>query len=127
LGPPALRFLEGLLAAHRHGKDQAQRVLVLLETYRRQDLQTALERASRFGAFSLRAVERILAAQAQPKTPLDSFSSQQQQRIRELLEDQPIPPRPTSDYQQLYPPEPAADEANEEPGDGTSEPGDSRP
>lgn len=114
LGPPAVRFLEGLLTAHRHGKDQAQRVLVLLETYRRQDLQAALERASRFGAFSLRAVERILAAQAQPKTPLESFSSQQQQRVRELLDDQPIPPRPTADYQQLYPPEPVRDEAIEE-------------
>jgi transposase len=126
LGPPALRFLEGLLAAHRYGKGQAQRVLMLLETYRRQDLEAALERAARFGAFSLRAVERILAAQAQPKTPLESFSSQQQQRIRELLEDQPVSPRPTGDYQQLYPPEPATDEANEETGDGSNESGDSR-
>jgi hypothetical protein len=73
LGLAASRFLEGLLKTHRAGKDQAQRVLALLETYRKADLSSALERATRFGAYSLRSVERILAAQAQPKTPLESL------------------------------------------------------
>jgi hypothetical protein len=111
LGPPATGFLEGLLASHRNGKDQAQRVLVLLEIYRRLDLQAALERAVRFGAFSLRAVERILAAQAQPKTPLEGLSDRQQQHVREILDDRPVSPRPTSDYQQLYPPESDRDDS----------------
>ncbi|MBM3153168.1 MAG: IS21 family transposase [Chloroflexi bacterium] len=102
LGPAASRFLEALLKTHRQGKDQAQRVLALLETYRKQDLTAALERAARFGAFSLRSVERILAAQAQPKTPLDSLGDQQQQHLREIIEDRPVPPRPTADYEQLY-------------------------
>jgi transposase len=110
LGPAATRFLEGLLKTHRLGKDQAQRVLTLLETYRRQDLTAALERAARFGAFSLRAVERILAAQAQPKTPLEALGDQQQEHLRKILEDRPVPPRPTADYEQLYPQEPPADE-----------------
>ena len=112
LGSAASGFLEGLLKAHRQGKDQAQRVLALLETYRKQDLLAALERAARFGAFSLRAVERILAAQAQPKTPLDALGDQQQQHLREILEDRPVPPRPTADYEQLdlYPQEPTDDE-----------------
>jgi transposase len=102
LGPLAGRFLEGLLKTHRMGKDQAQRVLALLETYRKQDLTAALERAARFGAFSLRSVERILAAQAQPKTPLESLGDQQQQHLREIFENRPVPPRPTADYEQLY-------------------------
>jgi hypothetical protein len=51
----------------RYGKDEAHRVLGLLATYARADLITALERACRYRAFSLTAVERILAAQAQPK------------------------------------------------------------
>lgn len=85
------------------GKDQAQRVLTLLETYRKVDLMSALERAARFGAFSLRSVERILAAQAQPKTPLESLGDQQQQHLRDILDDRPVPPRPTADYEQLYP------------------------
>lgn len=103
LGPAAGRFLDGLLKTHRMGKDQAQRVLALLETYRQSDLAAALLRAARFGAFSLRSVERILAAQAQPKTPLQSLGDQQQRHLREMLQDRPVPPRPTADYEQLYP------------------------
>jgi transposase len=110
LGPAAARFLEGLLRTHRQGKDQAQRVLALLETYRKADLMAALERAARFGAFSLRSVERILAAQAQPKTPLESLGDQQQQHLREILQDPSVPPRPTADYEQLCPQEPPHDE-----------------
>jgi transposase len=103
LGPAASRFLEGLLKTHRMGKDQASRVLALLETYRKQDLSCALQRAVQFGAFSLRAIERILAAQAQPRTPLESLGDQQQEHLRDILRDRPVPPRPTADYEQLYP------------------------
>ena len=110
LGAAASRFLDGLLKTHRMGKDQAGRVLALLETYRKQDLAAALERAARFGAFSLRAVERILAAQAQPKTPLESLGDGQQEHLRKILEDRPVLPRPTADYEQLYPQEPPHDE-----------------
>jgi transposase len=110
LGPAAGRFLEGLLKTHRLGKDQAQRVLALLETYRKQDLAVALERAARFGAFSLRSVERILAAQAQPKTPLETLGDQQQRHLREILGDRPISPRPTADYEPTSPQEPPDDE-----------------
>jgi len=110
LGPAAGRFLEGLLSSHRFGKDQASRVLALLETYRKQDLASALERAVHFGAFSLRSVERILAAQAQPKTPLESLGDQQQEHLRDILQDGSVPPRPTADYDQLYPQEPPDDE-----------------
>lgn len=113
LGPGASRFLEGLLKTHRMGKDQASRVLALLETYRKQDLSCALQRAVQFGAFSLRSVERILAAQAQPRTPLESLGDQQQEHLRDLLGNPPVPPRPTADYEQLYldPQEPPDDES----------------
>jgi hypothetical protein len=101
-----------LLISQRTGKDQAQRVLALLETYRKADLTSALERATRFGAFSLRSVERVLAAQAQPKTPLESLGDQQQQHLRGIIKDRPVPPRPTADYEQLYlyPEEPPDDD-----------------
>ena len=54
---------------------------------------------------------RILAAQAQPKTPLESLGDQQQ-HLREIIADRPVPPRPTADYEQLhlYPEEPPHDE-----------------
>jgi hypothetical protein len=76
LGPLAVRFLEGLLAAQRCGWDQAQKVLSLLGTYRREDLLAAVERAVRYGAFSAGSIERILAVQARPKTCWDRMAEE---------------------------------------------------
>ncbi|MFH0983234.1 MAG: hypothetical protein V2A79_17070 [Planctomycetota bacterium] len=101
LGPVAGRFLEGLVAEHRYGKDQAHKVPALLGAYHRRDLLAALERAVRFRAFSLSAVERILAVQARPKTPLDTLADEEHHHLRTLLTDQPVPPRPTGEYQDL--------------------------
>ena len=74
LGPSARRFLDGLLRDQRYGKSQARRVLALLGTYTRKDLLAALDRAVRFGAYSAQAVERILAAQAGPKSVLEALA-----------------------------------------------------
>ena len=74
LGPAATRFLDGLVSRRRYGKDEAHKVLALLGTYSREDLTRALERASRYGAFSVRAVERILAVTARPK-PISASSA----------------------------------------------------
>jgi transposase len=101
LGPNAARFLDGLLAAQRYGKNQAVKILALQSIYTLADLLAALERASRFGAFSLNAVERILAAQAQPKGVLDILADQERQRLASHLTDNPVLPRPTTDYQHL--------------------------
>jgi len=81
LGPLAERFLAGLLAGQRYGKGQAFKVLALLGSYARADLLAALERAVRFGAYSLNAVERILAVQAQPKSVLDTLADQERGRL----------------------------------------------
>jgi transposase len=101
LGPNAARFLDGLLAAQRYGKNQAFKVLALLTMYARPDLLAALERAVRFGAYSLNAIERILAVQAQPKSVLDILADQERQRLAPHLTDNPVLPRPTTDYQRL--------------------------
>ena len=77
LGEPGRRFLEGLLQAQRYGKDQAQRVLALLGTYAQADLIAALERAVRYGAYSHAAVERILSAQARPRTILEALAEEE--------------------------------------------------
>src|SRR5262249_41853474 len=53
LGPLAERFLGGLLAGQRYGREQAVKVLALLGSYARVDGLAALERAVRFGAYSL--------------------------------------------------------------------------
>lgn len=110
LGPLASRFLEGLVAEHRHGKNQAHKILALLGTYHRQDLLAAMERAVRFQAFSLSAVERILAVQARPKTPLDALADEEHHHLLPLLTDRPVPPRPTGEYQSLFEQEPSEDD-----------------
>lgn len=101
LGPLSVRFLEGLLRTQRCGWDQAQKVLALLGTYRREDLLVALERAVRYGAFSAKAVERILAVQARPKTALDRMAEEESSHLGELLSEDRTPPRPATEYQQL--------------------------
>ncbi len=101
LGPLAVRFMEGLLAAQRYGWDQAQRVLALSGVYRRDDLLAALERAVRYGAFSANSVERILAVQARPKSVLERMADEEPRSWEELFGGDPTPLRPATDYQHL--------------------------
>ncbi len=101
LGATGTRFLEGLLASNRFGKNQAERVLTLAAAYPRSDVLAALERAVRYGAFSLQAMPRILAARGRPKTPLDALADDHQTELDRLFDGEPTPPRPTSDYQAL--------------------------
>src|SRR5262249_53884450 len=101
LGAVAVRFLEGVLGSQRYGKDHAQRVLALLGTYARADVLAALERAVRYGAFSHTAVERILAVQAQPKSLLQTLADEGRQQLPPLLDEPPVTPRPTTQYQPL--------------------------
>jgi transposase len=122
LGPLAERFLDGLLRGQRYGKEQALKLLALQGSYARADLLAALERAVRFGAYTLSAVERILAAQAQPKSCLDVLAEQERQHLPASLRDNPVPPRRTTDYQHLVeeatdhgPPPALAPEADDSP------------
>ena len=114
LGPLAVRFLEGLLAAQRCGWDHAQKVLTLLGIYRREDLLAALERAVRYGAFSAKSIERILAVQARPKTCWDRMAEEEPSHLGELLSDDPTPPRPATEYQHLLFEESDHDDQTEE-------------
>ena len=101
LGPVAVAFLDGLLAKQIQGKLQAQHVLALVAFYSRQDVRAALERAVRFGAFSVAAVRRILAAHARPKELIDELAEQHRDALDPVLRDDVIGPRPTSEYQHL--------------------------
>jgi hypothetical protein len=101
LGAAGTRFLEGLLSGSRFGKNQAERVLVLAAAYAHSDVTAALERAVRYGAYSPAAVQRILATRGRPRAPLDALADDYQTYLDRLLEGEPTPPRPTSDYQAL--------------------------
>jgi Integrase core domain len=105
-GTEGTRFLEGLLACTRYGKSQAERVLSLAAAYPRSDVTAALERAAQYGAFSLQAMARILAARGQPKALLDGLADDQRGHLPPWLDENPVFPRPTSDYQGLLSAEP---------------------
>jgi transposase len=100
-GPHGPRFLAGLVHTRRCGWDQAQRVLELLTVYRQADVQAALERAVRFGAFSLSALQRILSATARPKPVLEVLADEERRRLDPLLRADPVTPRPLSAYHHL--------------------------
>ncbi len=104
LGPDGIAFFEQLVRTRRYGKDEAHRLLGLLATYAQDDLVAALSRARRYRAFSLTAVERILSAQAKPKSVLDSLAFDAKPRLSDLVADEPVPPRPTADYLSLLEP-----------------------
>ena len=117
LGPRAECFLDGLLRDQRYGKRQAFKTLALQSTYARVDLLAALERAVRFGAFSLDAVERILAASAKPQSILDALADRERERLPAHLRDEPVTPRPTTAYRTLGEHHDAPPEADEESSD----------
>ena len=92
LGEPGRRFLEGLLAgaALRQGPGAAGAGPV--GDLRPADLIAALERAVRYGAYSHAAVERILSAQARPRTVLEALAEEERQLPPWLGEDLIVPP-----------------------------------
>lgn len=101
LGLEARHSVDGLVRTQRHSKDHAHKVLALLAIYACADLIAALERAVRYGAYSFAAVERIQAVQTKPKTIFESLAEQEREHLQPLLDDIPIGPRPTADYQPL--------------------------
>jgi hypothetical protein len=101
LGAEAARFLDGIIQTRRRGKDEAFRVLGLLGTYRREDLVKALERACRYRAFSFSAVERILAAQARPRSEWEALQDEAREHLNAVFREPSLLPRPTAEYQEL--------------------------
>jgi len=104
LGPMATRFFEGLVQTCRYPYQQGQRVLALLAAYQRQDLEAAMQHAVRYGAYTSKAIERILAAQARPKPLFQALTDEQRQALLPLMSDDPVRPRPTGFYNTLMPP-----------------------
>jgi transposase len=100
-GPDGVLFFDELVRTRRCGKNEAARVLGLLATYHREDLARALERAVRYRAFSWSAVERILAAQARPRSVWESLQTEAQDQLDEILRQDSLSERSTAEYQPL--------------------------
>jgi transposase len=121
-GPDGLRFFSELLHARRNGKDEAARVLGMLTIYRREDLARALERAVRYRAFSWSAVERILAAQAKPRSAMEALAVDARDQLDEILRQVPLGPRSTAEYQALLEEMAKDDETNQGEDGGPDDP-----
>jgi len=121
-GAEGVRFFDELLRARRNGKDEAARVLGLLTVYRREDLARALERAGRYRAFSWSAVERILAAQAKPRSAMEALTIEAREQLHEMLRQIPLDPRPTAEYQALLEETTEGDRSHEGEDDGSDDP-----
>ena len=113
-GSEGVLFLDELVRTRRCGKEEAARVLGLLATYHREDLARALERAARYRAFSWSAVERILAAQARPRSAWESLQADAQEQLNEILRQSPVSTRSTAEYQSLLEETAIHDETNED-------------
>jgi transposase len=99
LGDIARRFFEGLVESQSQVRNQAKKTLALLSLYHRRDVLAAMERAVRYRAFSWKSLERILAVRARPKTGAESLSDSFPPPL--LLDDDPVAPRSTDEYQHL--------------------------
>jgi len=66
----------------------------------------------RYRAFSWSAVERILAAQAKPRSAMESLTIEAREQLDEILRQIPVASRSTADYQALL--EETAPEENHE-------------
>jgi hypothetical protein len=113
-GPEGVLFFDELIRIRRYGKDEAARVLGLLTTYRREDLGRALERAVRYRAFSWSAVERILAAQACPRSGWETLQAEAQEQLDEILRQPSVSARSTAEYQSLLEETAIHDETDED-------------
>jgi transposase len=100
-GSHGVRFFDELIRSRRCGKNEAARVLGLLAIYHRDDLARALERAVRYRAYSWPAVERILAAQARPRSVWESLEAEAQEQLDQILRQSPLSVRSTAEYQAL--------------------------
>src|SRR5215471_12224252 len=121
-GPNGVLFFEELLRARRNAKNEAARVLALLMVYRREDLARALERACRYRAFSWSAVERILAAQAKPRSAMEALVIDAREQLNEILRQSPLGPRSTADYQPLLEETADDEQSHESEDDGSDDP-----
>ena len=110
----AVQFLDGLLAKQVQGNCKPSNYWACSPTI---SVTTcaALAHAVRFGAFALTSIRRILAAQARPKALLDELSDPEAAPLDPCLREDPVGPRPTSDYQHLLVQENPSDETPTEP------------
>src|SRR4030066_2532068 len=93
-------FLKGLTERHpRNCGFQARHILRMKEHYQSEDIHRAIEHAMRYQAFEARAIERILRAQATPRTLESIRNERARQELKKALPK--ITQRPLDQYSEL--------------------------
>jgi hypothetical protein len=101
-GPVAGEYLAGL--KRTQARTVAHHVGHILELKRRyvpDDIVVALEHALRYHAYDARAVDRILASQAQERTLEEPLSQLFKDELAQWIRDNPLKPRALDAYQDL--------------------------
>jgi transposase len=102
MGEHAASFFRAMsLGTPRVWAPQARQILLLRERYCTQDVDAALGHAVSFGAFDVRAVERILTARAPLRTLDEYVAEQTTRRIEQTLGRARTEPRDLSEYDRL--------------------------
>lgn len=85
----------------RQWAHQARQILLLRERYDTADLDAALAHAALYGAFEQKAVERILAARAKPRTLDEYVAEDTVRKLAEAFGDSTSEPRDLTEYDRL--------------------------
>ena len=67
-------------------------------------------------------MERILAAQAKPRSAMEALTIEAREQLNEMLRQIPLDPRPTAEYQALLEETAKSDESHEGEDDGPDDP-----
>jgi hypothetical protein len=111
LGEGAQCFLDGLKEIRNAGF-HARSILKLKERFHTEDIHRALEHASRYHAFDAKAVERILAAKAKPRTLESIRNDKARAELGACLPR--IEQRSLAEYRDLLPPADPKEDADAE-------------
>ncbi|MDQ3401279.1 MAG: IS21 family transposase, partial [Chloroflexota bacterium] len=102
MGERAAAFFRTMsLGPPRVWGSQARQILVLRERYPTAAIDAALGHAAAFGALEYRAVERILAARAAPRTLDEYVAEDTARRLEETLGHTRTSPRDLTEYDRL--------------------------
>lgn len=100
-GEVAHAWAQELRKRKRCSGAELERVIVLQERWRLEDVLEALAHATRYGAYDARQLQRILEARAEPRTPTDLLSERARSQIRTTMADKPVKQRDIADYGRL--------------------------
>ena len=113
-GEDALRFATLLRMRKRYSGRELAAIIDLQRTWALNDLLPAIEHALRYQAIDAPSVERILHANAEPRTLHDVIAERAREQVRRSLAIAPVEQRKASYYADLL-----SDECDQEPADAT--------